>query len=104
MWLLASNVNATATFTYVQPLRLIGATIGDYGTLQGAYNAVADGGSIMGRAVTLGETVLFNRSISINLAGGYDTSYYSVIGATTLSGSLEIVAGTVNISSLAITP
>lgn len=103
-WLLASNVSATATFSYVQPLRLTGAITGDYATLQGAYNGVADGGSILGRAVTLGETLLFNRSVSIDLAGGYDTSYYGIIGSTTISGSLEIDAGTVNIASLTITP
>jgi hypothetical protein len=99
---LSGPMNHTATFTYVQPARIPGG--GDYPTLQAAYGASADGGTILSRAFNFTEDMVCGQNISVNLTGGYDPSYASVIGVSTLGGSLTITNGTVNVQGVVLTP
>jgi hypothetical protein len=72
-------------------------------SLQETYNQAADGDTIRTKAKIFSESLVLDRSINVNLKGGYsDTSYTSANGTTRLRGSLAIKSGTVRVSNLTV--
>lgn len=72
-------------------------------SLQETYNQASNGDTIRARAKVFNESLVLDRSISVNLKGGYsDTTYTSTSGTTSLRGTLAIKNGTVRVSNLAV--
>jgi hypothetical protein len=73
-------------------------------SIQSAYNdsATIDNSILQTTATTFNEEINCSRDILITLKGGYDDSFSSRIGYTTIDGSLSISAGTVVVEYLAI--
>jgi len=84
-----SNEINTTTYSN-QPVKVIGGS--SYTTLQGAYNASIDGDVLQIYAIILAENLELNRPITATISGGYDASYSTVVGMTTLNG-LTVVDG-----------
>jgi hypothetical protein len=64
-----------------------------YPSLQAAYNAASSGATIKCQAVTLYENVNLNRSITVTIDGGYDSTYTTRTGTTGLHGSMNLTGG-----------
>jgi subtilisin family serine protease len=75
---------------------------GDFRAIMEAYAALASDNILQVKSLDLVENLLFNRAVGITLRGGYDPATGVASGSTTLYGSLEISAGTVNVENLAI--
>lgn len=97
----AGNIDATpASQTWtVNPCYVkIGTSC--YSSLETAYAAAANSDTIYLQAVTLPEAFAANRSISIFLRGGYDASFSSVVGMTSILG-LTSGEGAVDLAAIA---
>jgi hypothetical protein len=70
-----------------------------FSSLQAALNAAANGQTIKTQATTFTENLVFSNPVSVVLSGGYDGSFSSVTGVTTIQGSLTIGQGTITIGS-----
>jgi hypothetical protein len=96
------NRSATATFNYVQPVRILGSAT-PYTLIGGAYAGLPNGGgTIQARVHEFTETLNFNRSISAIIKGGYDTAYNGNSGLTTVKGTVTVTNGSVTVENLAI--
>lgn len=65
----------------------------DYQTLQEAYDHAYDGCVILTRAVTFTEKVKLNAAKKIEIWGGYDQYYTSIVGTTLIKGALAVSKG-----------
>ena len=70
--------------------------------LQPAYSNAADGATIRVRAGDLTENPVFNRNVAVTIVGGYDFPYQSIVGATTVHGSITVSNGVVALENLVI--
>ena len=87
----AVDHSATATFTGVSPVR-IGST--DYPTLQAAFNAVNSTTTVLARNRTFVEDTTLSQPWTVTLAGGYDITYGSRTGTSTVQGTVTVAGGT----------
>ncbi len=72
-------------------------------TIQAACNAAADGDVIMATQETFTESVVsVSNAITYIFQGGYNASYSSMIGVTSLNGTLELPAGNFEVENLSI--
>ena len=85
-----------ATFTLIPPL-----TVPDF-TLQGAYDAVADNGSILVRSDTFEEDVVCDRPVVVLIRGGYNVDFTAAEGMSIIEHKLTVRNGKVVVSRLAI--
>jgi hypothetical protein len=95
---------ATATFNYVQPVRIMGSST-KYTSIGGAYAGLpSGGGTIQARIHEFTEpSLIFNRSITAIFKGGYDTAYSSPPGGlTTVHGTVTVQKGNLTVENLAI--
>jgi hypothetical protein len=101
---LASDSSATAVFDYDVAHQVLasGGTNGYFSSIQSAYDVVADNTTINLWATTYNESVVCDRPVTINLQGGYNSSYSSIAGSVILNGSLKIQNGKVTASGLVI--
>jgi len=60
---------------------------------QDAYNASVNGDVIKCHATTLGGGITSNKSQTVTIAGGYSTDWSSVVGKTTITGAITMLAG-----------
>jgi hypothetical protein len=90
------------TITVNEAILTIPGVTGSYATLQSAFGAVPDGGSINLRDLLFSEALIFDRPVAITLRGGYDAAYSTNQGVTTISGELVIAQGTVTVENIAI--
>ncbi len=81
------------------PTRINGGTPSYYLSLQQAYNTAADGDIIQCVDVTFIENLTINAGKSVTLQGGYDGSYSTITGITTLQGDMNVSDGTLNIEN-----
>jgi PKD repeat protein len=107
--LAATNGNGTNTATKpgfvtvsVCPNQPVSILPTFYPSLQAAYDAASNGSTIRGRFKTLTGNLALNQNILIYLDGGYDCPHDSVVGRTTLKGTLTITHGMAIIENLAI--
>ena len=80
---------------------MVGSTC--YQTLADAYNAITAGpATILVRGISLSESFTANRPFPVTIQGGYDDSFTSQSGVTTLSGTMTISAGTIILDRFAL--
>jgi len=82
------------------PVRVNGVNY--YSTLQGAYDAASGGSIIEMKAASLAGDLNLNLNKTLTLTGGYDCSYSSVTGITTIIGNVSITSGKVTIENMEI--
>jgi hypothetical protein len=92
-----TSKTCNAVFT-ITPIRIPD----QFSTIQAAYNAMQNNGSIQSLVHTYPENVHFNRSINATLSGGYTPDWTAATGMTTIQGSLTIEKGTAIVSNLII--
>lgn len=98
-----SDRHVTAHFgSCGSPVRILGADPVYYFSIQDAYDESVNADIIQLQDVIFSEDIQIDRDVSITLQGGYDCTYYSNIGRTTLEGSMTISNGTVTIERLVI--
>ncbi|HEY5974087.1 MAG TPA: CARDB domain-containing protein, partial [Geobacteraceae bacterium] len=75
-----------------------------YQSFTSVYAGVGNGATatIKARAVVLAEDLQFGKNAIINLIGGYDPVFASVVGVTTLHGTVTIIDGTLIVENVAI--
>lgn len=81
-----------------EPVRVMGSSTTYYSSLQTAYDSASDGDTIECKETTLSEDIDMDRGITVIVEGGYDCSFSSVSGITTVSSStsgITISDGTV---------
>jgi hypothetical protein len=98
------NYNAaprlSSTTLELYPLQLAGSQTTQHSTLQSAYDLAATGDVIYGTIFTLSDDLLFNRNIAATLSGGYDPTFTSQSGVTSMLGNVIISDGTLTVESL----
>ena len=92
----------TVTFSYVQPVLISGTSPAYYSTIGAAYAAALNGSILLSREYSFSENLNLNRNISVTLKGGYNSSYSSNSGYTTLHGILTIGNGSLTVENLVI--
>ncbi len=81
------------------PVRIEGVPPSYKLLLQEAYDASVDNDVINSRGMELTENILINQAISVKLEAGYDCSYTSNTGKTTINGNVTISQGLLTIES-----
>jgi uncharacterized protein (DUF2141 family) len=97
----AASVSQTLTVNpLTQGIKLSdNGVVSYYSTITQAYNGIASGTNttiVLASGVET-ETVVFDMNYLVTIAGGYDQTFSSVNGVTTLIGSVTFTNGTVNI-------
>ena len=82
------------------PMARIVGTASDFYTLQGAHDEAGSGDTIEAMAGVFPETLTVSKPIT--LEGGYDSSYSSNSGYTTLWGVITILSGSLTVKNLGI--
>jgi hypothetical protein len=94
--------NVTASFTYVQPVRIF-STLAPYPTIHDACAAMTTGGTIQAREFELTEDLTLNKVMAINLKGGYNPAFSTNSGKyTTIYGKVTILGGPLTVEQLEI--
>jgi hypothetical protein len=81
-----------------EPVRVTGSSTAYYSSLQTAYDSASDGDTIECKETTLSEDIEMDRGITVTVEGGFECSFSSVSGVTTISSStsgITISDGTV---------
>ncbi len=100
---LNADTTVTVSFNLLPVLRVEGNTsVGTYSSIQTAYNQCVSGDIIEMQATTFNENPNFNLNFPVSLKGGYDSSFISQIGMTTVHGTLTVSAGTIRVENLII--
>ncbi len=100
------NANRTVMAIYMTPtaspvIRVENSiTVGTYSTIQSAFNATVNDDIIEMHAMTFNESPNFHSNFSVLLKGGYDSSFSSQVGVTTIHGTLTVGAGTITVENL----
>lgn len=104
--LTATNAGGSSTivktaYIVVQPYVKIAGSPTVYHNIQEAYNAAPDGATIQVRDLTLIEDFNANATTpkTITLEGGYDTTFTTAAGVTTLKGSITTTTGKTTIKN-----
>lgn len=82
------------------PVRIARTSPVYYNTFQDAYNAANTGEAIQSRKLDLTQTLVANRAVTITLTGGYDDSYATTTGYTTLRGNMTMSNGKITIKNV----
>lgn len=92
----ANPVGATSAVRLVKP----NSTFTEYATLQAAYNAAASGDTIRLKAGTVTGTFTADRAISVKIVGGYEATFTTNCGFTTINGRVNLNRGTVSFNQV----
>jgi len=90
-----SGITSRSFTVIVAPKVKVGAK--EFSSLQAAYNDAATLNNAVIKLLegTLTENVIFNRNINVTLEGGYGATYGSIITKTTVTGKMQVRAGSV---------
>lgn len=92
------NKNLIAEFSScMYPARISGSSPAYYDYLQDAVNAAAAGDVLQSQNYLFTENVTFSNAITIIFEAGYDCTYETSTGTTTINGNLTINNGSVTI-------
>ena len=102
----------TATFTTLPP-RVINprvSTTQGYQTLQSAFNAARTADTLKAMATTSQTNFVENLTVNgglqtpsnVTLLGGYESTFNTITGTTTLQGQLTIQSGSLTVDKIAI--
>jgi len=67
--------------------------------LQTAYNNTGNGATIQGKMVTYTGNLTIEQNKAVTMTGGYDCSYSTIIGRTTLNGNMTISNGIITMGN-----
>ncbi len=73
-------------------------------TIQAGYDTLTGGEALLLRNGDFFAAQVFDRPLSFTLSGGYNNSFASVTGASTIHGSVTIDSGTVDFDNVVIAP
>lgn len=90
---LDSNKNCNATFTTLPPVMVEGPPSAYHSILQNACDSVQGDLTIKARDIAFPETLAINHIGTVNLKCGYDSTFNSQTGFSTLNGNLIINKG-----------
>jgi subtilisin family serine protease len=92
---------ATAEFDSCRyPARVLGAAITSYySLLQDALSSAAVNDTVETRAYSFADDITFNNTATITLKAGYDCTYSTITGTTTVNGNVTINNGSIIIQS-----
>lgn len=94
--------SAAATFNFIQPVRIPGPPEAYFDDIGAAYAALIGSGTIQAREYECVENLFLNRGYALILKGGYDLSYGSNPGYTTVLGTIIIDSGSLTVEKLII--
>jgi len=98
-----STVNVTANFSSGSgPISIANPSPSYFATLSDAYNTALSDDIIQATSQTFAEDLNINQDKTVTLQGGFDSSYSTISGTTTLNGTLTISSGTLIIDNLTI--
>ena len=95
-------VELTAAFNGIQSIKLLYALPSYYDVLQDACNSTTTGVTLQAQATGFTENLNLTKTVPITFKGGYDCSYTTQIGYTTLNGNLTIGRGSLVVDRLTI--
>lgn len=99
------NTAKSVTATFVWDNNVKNSTTGTtYGLISEVYALLAGGETLMVRGIDFNESLDFNRPVAFTLKGGYDSSFSSVTGISTLHGTVTVTAGGLTAENIAIAP
>jgi hypothetical protein len=82
------------------PLKIDSGTPSYYTSLQTAYDAVSNGGTILAVDSIFTENLSFDIDKTVTLSGGYDGTFTIITGDTVLNGDMTIGNGSVTIENV----
>lgn len=94
--------SVTAGFDLVPPVQVAGPVPAYFSTVQAALDAAPTQSQVKIISGTRGEQVVLSRNVSLNLTGGYDATFASSGGTTTLGGPLRVRAGRMTVNHIAL--
>lgn len=98
-----ATLNLVGKAVVLLPVRISGTMPTYFASLQSACNAAPDGSVIQAKAVPLANNLInLTRAVTITLQGGYNASYTSNTGFTTILGTFTITSGTVIVENFVI--
>jgi hypothetical protein len=98
-----TNKTCTATFTCnYGAYRINNGTPANYESIQAAYNAMPDEGTLDLQALTFSGNLTINDDKTVALSGGYGCGYATDTGFSTVSSTLTITAGTATVEYMKI--
>ncbi|MEW6599891.1 MAG: hypothetical protein AB1499_02885 [Nitrospirota bacterium] len=83
-------------------VKLTGTAIAYYLSLQDAYDHASEGDTIRAAAVIITENLNINQSKTVTINGGYNGTFTSQTGQTTLHGNLSVTDGKLTIQEVII--
>jgi C1A family cysteine protease len=95
--------SVTANFSW-QPNVKIGTGGSLYGLIGEAYPLLAGGEALLLKAMAFPEVLDLQRPVTVTLQGGYDDTFATVTGYSTIRGSLTVTAGGVTLDRIIIAP
>jgi len=81
-------------------VKLTGVSAGYYLSLQAAYDDASDGDTIHAAAASITENLNINQNKSVAIEGGYNWTFTSRSGTTTLLGNMSVTGGTLTIGDM----
>ena len=99
-----ASKNANSGDPYVSKDGECGGKTPCYSSIQSAIDSASDGAGIKIEGGTYSETVVLNTSKSIKLEGGWDTSFTTQTGSTTLTKAPKALQGSLTLQNLSIKP
>jgi hypothetical protein len=106
MLTLLGDTSVTATFTkdLNHMIRINGLPPQYFPSLIEAYKVAPMDGTIQLWGTEIAENTVFNREVSVVIAGGYDRDYLNNTGMTTIQGGFTIKKGKVSVNRVVIGP
>jgi len=102
----SANMNRDLVSYAVNPFEpsdvQISGNPGSFGSLQEALNAARDGNVIQAKSTAIQGDIALDNPVAVSLSGGWDDSYETVSGVTTIHGSLTVENGSMEVANLVI--
>lgn len=99
---LSADTSVTANFKSVPFARIEGASPTYFSLLGSAYNSATSGNVIQATTHDFYEDLLLGNNIAVTINGGYDGTYATNSGYSTIHGSLTIGSGSLTAENLVI--
>ena len=96
----AGSTTETTTATFIPATVKMGGTY--WSSIAEAYSGAVDGVTIQITTQNPAETVIFNKGITLSLFGGYNSSFLTVSGTSTLQAPFTIKSGKVAVANIVV--
>ncbi len=102
----SANMNRDLVSYAVNPFEpsdvQISGNPGNFGSLQEALNAAGNGTVIQAKSTTIQGAIALGNPVDVSLSGGWDGTFDTLSGVTTIHGSLTIEKGSMEVTYLVI--